>query len=74
MPPLPVISGRECVSALEKAGFTIRRQTGSHIIVRRDGPPAQTISVPNHTTLDRGTLRSILRHADLSVEEFVVLL
>ena len=74
MPPLPVISGRECVATLQKAGFTIRRQAGSHIIVRRDGPPAQTISIPDHSTLDRGTLRSIIRHAGLTVDEFIALL
>ena len=75
MPPsLPVISGRECVAALEQVGFTVRRQSGSHIIVRRDGTPAQTISVPNHPTLDRGTLRGIIRLANLTVEEFTALL
>jgi predicted RNA binding protein YcfA (HicA-like mRNA interferase family) len=74
MPPLPIVSGRECVAALQKAGFVVRRQAGSHIIVRRDGPPAQTISIPNHSTLDRGTLRSIIRHAGLTVDEFIALL
>lgn len=74
MPPLPVISGRECVAALEKLGFAVHRQTGSHIVLRRADPPAQTISVPNHKTLDRGTLRSIIRLTGLTVEEFRALL
>jgi len=51
------------------AGFTRRRQHGSHIVLRRDEPFAQVV-VPDHRELDRGTLRAILRHADVSVEEF----
>jgi len=74
MPSLPIISGYACILALRKVGFTVRRQSGSHIIVRRDGEPAQTISIPNHTTLDRGTLRSIIRTAELTVDEFIALL
>ena len=70
MTQLPVISGRQCASALERAGFTLRRQVGSHMVLRRDEPFAQTV-VPDHRTLDRGTLRAILRQAGLSVDEFV---
>ncbi|MBI2955979.1 MAG: type II toxin-antitoxin system HicA family toxin [Acidobacteria bacterium] len=73
MTKLPVISGRECVKALQRAGFSVRRQEGSHIILRRDLPFAQVV-VPDHKELDRGTLRAILRHAGLSTEEFVELL
>jgi predicted RNA binding protein YcfA (HicA-like mRNA interferase family) len=73
MSSLPVVSGRECVKAREKAGFGLRRQTGSHMVLRRPEPYAQVV-VPNHPELDRGTLRAILRHAGLSVEEFLCLL
>lgn len=73
MSKLPVISGRECVRALEKADFYFKRQRGSHIILRRDTPFAQVV-VPDHKTLDRGTLRAIIRQAGLSVDEFVSLL
>lgn len=73
MTKLPVISGRECVKALQRAGFSVRRQEGSHIILRRDEPFAQVV-VPDHRELDRGTLRAILRHAGLTIEEFVGLL
>ena len=68
MSKLPVISGKECVRALEFAGFRVKRQRGSHIVLRRDSPFAQVV-VPDHKVLDRGTLRAILRHAGLSVEE-----
>ena len=73
MTMLPRISGRECVKALEAAGFHVKRQKGSHIVLRRDDPFAQVV-VPEHRELDRGTLRGIIRHAGLSVDDFVNLL
>ena len=73
MSKLPRISGRECVKVLERADFYFKRHTGSHIILRRDDPFAQVV-VPDHKELDRGTLRAIIRHAGLSVDEFVKLL
>jgi predicted RNA binding protein YcfA (HicA-like mRNA interferase family) len=73
MTKLPVISGIECVRALTRAGFFVKRQEGSHIILRRDSPFAQVV-VPDHRELDRGTLRAILRQANITVEQFVELL
>lgn len=73
MSKLPVISGKDCIKALEKFGFYIKRQEGSHIVLRKDNPFCQLV-VPNHKTLDRGTLRAIIRQADLSVEEFIKVL
>lgn len=70
---VPRISGHECVRALAKVGFYIRRQHGSHIIIRRDDPFAQLV-VPDHRELDTGTLRAIVRQAELSVTEFSRLL
>jgi len=70
MKKLPRVSGRECVHALEKLGFYFKRQEGSHIILRRDDPFAQIV-VPDHKELDRGTLRAIIRQANLSVGEFI---
>jgi predicted RNA binding protein YcfA (HicA-like mRNA interferase family) len=73
MSKLPNISGRDCVHALGKIGFYVKRQEGSHMILRRDEPFAQIV-VPDHRELDRGTLRAIIRQAGLSVDEFVKLL
>jgi predicted RNA binding protein YcfA (HicA-like mRNA interferase family) len=70
---LPRISGRECIRALEKARFVVRRQEGSHVILRRHEPFAQVV-VPDHGELDRGTLRAIIRQAGLTVEGFAALL
>lgn len=73
MTKLPRISGRECVAALRKAGFQLKRQHGSHIILRRENPFAQIV-VPDHHELDTGTLRAILRQAGLSPDQFAALL
>ena len=73
MTQLPGISGRECVKALEKAGFHVKRQRGSHISLVREDPFAQVV-VPDHKELDRGTLRAIIRQSGLSVDDFVSLL
>lgn len=73
MSKLPRISGRKCAKALAKVGFYLKRQEGSHMIMRRDDPFTQVV-VPDHKELDRGTLRSIIRQAGLGVNEFVELL
>ncbi len=73
MSGLPGISGRTCVKALSTVGFYVRRQEGSHLILRRDDPFAQLV-VPDHKELDRGTLRAIIRQAGLSLDEFIKLL
>ena len=70
MTKLPSVSGRECVRALSRVGFVLRRQEGSHMILRRDSPFAQVV-VPDHRELDRGTLRAILRQAGVEVSEFL---
>ena len=73
MSKLPMVSGQDCVKALEKIGFYFKRQEGSHIVLRRDDPFSQVI-VPNHRELDRGTLRAIIRQAGMSLDEFSKLL
>ena len=73
MSKLPQISGLDVVRALQKLSFTVRRQHGSHIILRRDDPFAQTV-VPNHRQIDRGTLRAILRQTDITADDLIKLL
>ncbi len=70
MTKLPRISGRDCVSALLKLGFREKRQHGSHIILRRENPFAQVV-VPDHSELDTGTLRAILRQAGITTEQLL---
>jgi predicted RNA binding protein YcfA (HicA-like mRNA interferase family) len=73
MSKLPRISGREAISALQRAGFEVIRQSGSHVVLKRSDPFSQLV-VPDHRELDTGTLRAIIRQADLSVDEFMNLL
>ena len=71
MPKLPVVSGREAIRALERAGFVLDRQHGSHVSMRHHGR-RRTATVPIHGNEDLppGTLRSVLRQAGLTIEEF----
>jgi len=67
---LPVMSGREVVRVFESFGWEAVRQTGSHIIMIKD-EELVTLSVPDHREVAKGTLRSLIRTAGLTVEEFV---
>ncbi|MFG0284005.1 MAG: type II toxin-antitoxin system HicA family toxin [Phycisphaerales bacterium JB039] len=68
---LPVVSGREAVAALQRLGLEVlpNRGKGSHIALWR-ADLQRPVIVPDHKELDRGTLRSILRGAGVSDEEF----
>ncbi|MEX0611033.1 MAG: type II toxin-antitoxin system HicA family toxin [Pirellulales bacterium] len=68
MPKLPRISGRECVKALEKLGFVQVRQRGSHVVMRCGD---RGCSVPMHRTIKVGTLRGILKQADMDPDDFL---
>ncbi|MGI6456757.1 MAG: type II toxin-antitoxin system HicA family toxin [bacterium] len=71
--PLPVVTPKQVIKALQHAGFVIDHQTGSHVYLRIEG--RQPVTVPYHNKdLKRGTLKSILRQAELTVEEFIELL
>ena len=67
------ISGKEAVAAFVRAGWTVRGQVGSHVLLNRPGIRAN-LSVPQHKELSVGTLRKLIRAAGLSVEEFLALL
>ena len=68
---LPVISGRELVRKLQKHGFVVVRQRGSHIRVEKNderGIPIK-ITVPDHREIKKGTLHRILKEAHLRPED-----
>jgi predicted RNA binding protein YcfA (HicA-like mRNA interferase family) len=69
---LPVVSGRNVVRALTRAGFVVDRIAGSHHVMVFPGDPTRTVTVPVHAGRDLkpGTLRSIIRQAGMKVEEF----
>lgn len=74
MSALPVVSGREVVRALNKMGYELDRQRGSHMILRQQSEPHRRLTVPDHKEVALGTLRAIIRQAGLTVEEFNKLL
>lgn len=57
MTRLPVLSGRKLVSLLRRFGYEVDRQTGSHIVLRNIAPPHRRLTIPNHRTIAKGTLR-----------------
>lgn len=73
MTKLPVISGAEAVRAFERAAWYQDRQSGSHVVMLKEGHSA-SLSIPQHRELAPGTLRALIRAAGMTVEEFVALL
>jgi predicted RNA binding protein YcfA (HicA-like mRNA interferase family) len=73
MPALPVVSGQRAVRAFEKDGWVKDRQRGSHVILIKPGHAA-SLSVPQHRELAPGTLRALIRAAEMSIDEFVAAL
>ena len=74
MPKLPIISGKELIKALNKIGYEMDHQTGSHIILRNREVPYRRLTVPNHKVLAKGTLLAIIKQAGLTRDEFFKLL
>lgn len=68
MPSLPRASGAEAIRALERLGFVVARQRGSHVVMRRGSVGCV---VPNHRELKTGTLAGILKQAGVTAEEFI---
>ena len=69
MPRLPVLSSGEVVRTFENLGWNVARP-GAHIVMTKPGSSV-TLSIPNHREVARGTLRSLIRSAGLTVDEFV---
>ena len=75
MPKLPILSGKAVVKALSKIGFEHVRTRGSHAILNKQTEYGKiTIPVPLHKELAKGTLKSIMRQADLNLEDFLKLI
>ena len=73
MPRLANISGKEAVKAFEKAGWQVIGQVGSHMVMTKPGVRAN-LSIPQHKELSVGTLRALIQHSGMKVEEFLDLL
>lgn len=72
MTKLPVVSGDECIRALQRLGYQVKRTRGSHAWMVCPGRPP--VPVPKHRELGRGLLTKILNIAELSTDEFIDLM
>lgn len=75
---LPVLSGKDVIKILSSKGFQFARQKGSHIILvkiiqgeKTSNKIKQSVVVPNHKEIDKGTLLEIIRQSGLTREEFM---
>ncbi len=76
MSNIPQVSGKDIIKALEKVGFEVVRQKGSHIrLVRVKNNRKQLLTIPNHKVIRKGTLlNGILKPINLNLKEFKKLL
>jgi predicted RNA binding protein YcfA (HicA-like mRNA interferase family) len=75
MPKLPALKPQEVIRALNRAGFVLYRITGSHHHFDHPDHPERVVTVPLHgRDIKRGTLRSIIKQAGLTADEFLDLL
>jgi predicted RNA binding protein YcfA (HicA-like mRNA interferase family) len=68
MPELPHISGMQAIKIFKKLGFKVVRQKGSHVVLRKLD---KGCVVPIHKELAIGTLKSAIRQASISVDDFI---
>lgn len=68
MPKLPVVSGRKLIRALNRLGFVIVRQKGSHVFIQKG---EDTTVVPLHKEIKKPTLKKILKQANVSLEDLL---
>lgn len=74
MSRLPILSAREIMKALERYGYVVVRQRGSHVRMVHPARREWPVTVPNYKHADRSLLRLIIQEANLSVQEFLTLL
>lgn len=70
MAKLPSVDYVDALKAFQSFGWSVARQSGSHVILTKVGEMA-SLSVPAHDPVAKGTLRSLIRAAGLTVDEFV---
>ena len=70
MPPVPILPPFDVIKIFQSLGWQMVRQKGSHIIMTKPGHIA-TLSIPNHPEVARGTLRSLITKAGLTIEQFL---
>jgi predicted RNA binding protein YcfA (HicA-like mRNA interferase family) len=74
MAKLPSPTGEELIAALQKIGFCVVRQKGSHVRLKHEDNRVVTVPVHGRTAIGKGLLLKILRDADLTKDELIDLL
>ncbi len=70
MPPLPIMSGKELIKALESMGFFVIRRKGSHVVLRDNKGHRAVVAVHGKKSIPRGTLKGILKDCEIKVKDF----
>ena len=70
MSKIPLLPPSDVIKMFQRFGWQVVRQKGSHIIMTKPGHIA-TLSIPNHTEVARGTLRSLIAKTGLTIEQFL---
>lgn len=70
MHAIPSAKAKDVLNAFGRLGWIVARQRGSHIIMIKPGEIA-SLSIPNHNPVARGTLRGLIRAANITVPEFL---
>ena len=74
MTQIPSLSYRQVINTLQRAGFVVVRQRGSHIrLQKRTKEKTIKLTVPAHSPIKKTTLAKIIKDADLSLDEFIEL-
>lgn len=68
-PKLKTLSGKEVVEILESFGFRVKSQRGSHIKLLRIAGEKETLVVPDHDSISRGTLKAIFNQASVYIPQ-----
>jgi predicted RNA binding protein YcfA (HicA-like mRNA interferase family) len=68
---LPALRATEIITALERVGLVVKRQTGSHVILTKPGLRRPVVVPMHRRELPRGTVKDIIRQAELSIDEFL---
>lgn len=70
----PILTPQEIIRALEKIGFQKTSQKGSHAKYKNQSSPVRVVIIPIHSEIAKGTLKSILEQANISLEDFLNLI
>ncbi|MCL2088531.1 MAG: type II toxin-antitoxin system HicA family toxin [Oscillospiraceae bacterium] len=70
----PVLKPQEIIKSLASFGFVYKSQKGSHVkyIKTEKGKPTKSVIIPMHNEVAKGTLKSILEQAGLTLDEFLM--